>query len=97
MNIESIQTKFTDYSNKMDLSMEPVQEFDSGWKWITWAVMLLLFFVYYHYAQALKEHLFPNTISDRSKRQLFDFGSVAGGIVMFLFIWAYVLEWIYNG
>lgn len=77
--------------------MDPIQEFDSTWQWVTWAVFFVLFLFYYHYAQELKDHIFPRIVADRGKRQLFDAGALAGGIVIFLMAWGFVLEWIYNG
>lgn len=77
--------------------MEVVQEFDSTWQYLTWGIIFVLFLLYYHYAQILKEHFFPDVVTDRGKRQLFDFGSVAGGMILFLMLWAFVLERLYNG
>jgi len=76
--------------------IEVGQEFDSTWQWITWGVMALLFFVYNHYRMELRDYLFPNIATDRGRRQIFDITTFMGGMFVFLMIWGFVLESIYN-
>ena len=77
--------------------MDNLQEFDSTWKWVTWAVMILLFLMYDHYRRQLKDFLYPKIVTDRGRRQVYDLTTFLGGVIVFLMTWGYILEWIYNG
>lgn len=77
-------------------TVEYAQEFDSTWQWITWLVFALLFIGYYILAEKLRDKVFPNIVTDQGKRQFYNLVAILGGIAVFLLMWGYVLERIYN-
>lgn len=71
-------------------------QFDSTWQWISWAVTVVLFLVFNHWREELRDCLFPLRIAQRGVRQLFDISTFTTGMLVLLYVWSVVMEWIYN-
>ena len=71
-------------------------EFDSTWKWITWAIMIVVALVYNHFRVMFREYKYDDTIENKGHRQIYDFTTCIGGGFVILMLWAWSLEAIYN-
>jgi hypothetical protein len=73
------------------------EEFDSTWQYVTWVIMVAVFFIYNHFRAMLRDHIYEDTIENKGHRQIYDFATCMGGGIVILMLWGWSLEVIYNG
>lgn len=74
---------------------EPM-EFDSTWQWVTWAILVPLFFFCFSIVEKIAKRRYPLPIGDSDKRKLFESFWFMVLLITFHVIWGFWLEWIYN-
>lgn len=71
------------------------EEQSSAFHYISWAIMVILFFFAFDLKDRIKARRYPMLIADENKRKLFDLVAIPTLMAIFMFSWGAALEWYY--